>query len=348
MGAEIAFAIFIGLVVLVVKLYQNTKRRVEHFLGLDKKSIKRPTTPPVRPQPPQSALDDRADQRMSTERASLTHSDTGNAGGQLKEPDPEAQQSEPASRVKGSKVTAGKDSSGKVNLFLCDGIDFSHNPAAQFSLKLEMNRAGFRDVGDFLKQLAQVAERPTSLLDLSQRMGKIRNRDVFRTVTARLLQASSYNSAKISKAQISEWYLAAGLAGLGGDSDKRLSESFMTTSREALTASIRTEGLQGMTIVEILHDASDAWEPAESQKTKFGDDAEVARVFLSGLVLLSLLHSLRSRAMSQNVIESLSGTKSATISLREEMHLMTNLGRAYAKAKGIDYDEYVRRHLGAE
>lgn len=244
-----------------------------------------------------------------------------------------------------TKSMSDGSENSKTKLFLCTGIDFSHNSTAEFSLKSEMNKAGFRDIGDFFRQLANVVEAPTQLMDLSKRIARIKD-PFFRTVVARLLNAVSYNSADVTDADIRDWFVAADLAGLGMNSQHRLSDLFFKVVHSAVTKSIRTRGTHGFAIVEYLAIASVAWEQRSAGETIFEDDPETARSLLVGVVLQAILHSLKSAKGSQNVIESLAGTKGQKLSLREELRFMTELGRQYARANGIDYDEFVKRHLG--
>lgn len=241
-------------------------------------------------------------------------------------------------------MSEGSENS-KTKLFLCTGIDFSHNPSADFSLKTEMNKAGFRDIGDLFQQLTKTVEGSTQLVDLSRRIAKIRSRDFFRTVVARLLNAVSYNSSLVTDADIKDWLVAADLAGLGTVSQRRLSDSLFKIVHRVVTNSIRTNGVQGTEIVRQLEVGSLAWEQVSAGKTQFEDDPEAARSLLAGVVMQSILHSLKSAQAIQNVVESLSGTRGQTLSLREELRLMTELGRQYARANGIDYDDFVKRHF---
>jgi hypothetical protein len=112
--------------------------------------------------------------------------------------------------------------------------------------------------------------------------------------------------------------------------------------------SIRTYGFQGLEIVRQLEVGAIAWEQVSDGKSVFGDDADVARSLLVAVVLQSILHSLKSAQSSQHVIESLSANTGQKVSLREELRLMTELGRQYARANGINYDDFVRRHAGIE
>ena len=236
----------------------------------------------------------------------------------------------------------------EVKLFLCNGIDFSHAAGVPFSLKTEMNKAGFGDIGDFFRQLTKIVEDPAVLVDLSKKIANDINKDYFRVVVARLLNAVSYNSEIVKDADIEKWLIAAELAGFGVSSQRRLSEPFFNIVHRVVLNSIRTYGLQGLEIVRQLEVGAIAWEQVSDGKSVFGDDADVARSLLVAVVLQSILHSLKSAQSSQHVIESLSGTKGQNVSQREELRLMTELGRQYARANGINYDDFVRRHAGIE
>lgn len=236
----------------------------------------------------------------------------------------------------------------EVKLFLCNGIDFSHAAGVPFSLKTEMNKAGFGDIGDFFRQLTKIIEDPAVLVDLSKRIANDIDKDYFRVVVARLLNAVSYNSEIVKDADIKKWLIAAELAGFGVSSQRRLSEPFFNIVHRVVLNSIRTYGLQGLDIVRQLEVGAIAWEQVSDGKSVFGDDADVARSLLVAVVLQSILHSLKSAQSSQHVIESLSGTKGQNVSPREDLRLMTELGRQYARANGINYDDFVRRHAGIE
>ena len=238
------------------------------------------------------------------------------------------------------------DGEGERNerFFICEGIDFSHNPSAPFSLKNEMNNVGYMDIGDFFQQIVKVVENPTALVDLSKRIARISNEDSFQKVVARLLQSASFNSEIVKDTDIKNWVVAADLAGLGMNSQRRLSESLFKIAQSVVTNSIRTHGLSGLEIVRKIEIGAVAWDQVSDGKTVFGDDSEAARSLLVGVVLQSILHSLKSAQSSQHVVESLSGSK-VHFSLREEARLMTEIGRQYARAKGIDYDDFVRRHF---
>jgi uncharacterized protein YjbI with pentapeptide repeats len=236
----------------------------------------------------------------------------------------------------------------ETKLFLCDGIDFSHVSGVPFSLKNEMSNAGFRDIGDFFRQITKIVEDPTVLVDLSRRIANEIDKDYFRVVVARLLNAVSYNSAIVEDADIEKWLVAAELAEFGMSSQRRLSEPFFNIVHRVVINSIRTYGLQGLEIVRQLEVGAIAWEQVSEGKSVFGDDSDAARSLLVAVVLQSVLHSLKSAQSSQHVIESLSGTKGQNVSLREELRMMTELGRQYARANGINYDDFVRRHAGIE
>jgi uncharacterized protein YjbI with pentapeptide repeats len=242
-----------------------------------------------------------------------------------------------------AKSTVNGEGNSEAKFFLCANIDFSHANGVPFSLKNEMSKVGFRDIGDFFQQLVKVVEASTALVDLSKRIARISNQDFFRTTVARLLNAVSYNSEVVKDSDIKDWVVAADIAGLGMISQRRLSESLFKIVHRAVTNSIRTQGLQGVEIVRQLEVGAVAWEQVSDGKTVFGDDSEAARSLLIGVVLQSILHSLKSAESTQNVIESLSGTKGQNLSLRDEMRLMTELGRQYAKAHAIDYDHFVER-----
>jgi hypothetical protein len=244
------------------------------------------------------------------------------------------------------KSTFDGEGTRKARFFICEGIDFSHNPSAPFSLKNEMNNVGYRDIGDFFQQIVKVVENPTALVDLSKRIAHISNEDSFQLVVARLLQSVSFNSDIVKDADINNWVVAADLAGLGMNSQRRLSESLFKIARSVVTNSIRTHGLSGLEIVRKIEIGAVAWNQVSDGKTVFGDDSEAARLLLVGVVLQSILHCLKSAQSSQHVIESLSGSKGQNLSLREEARLMTEIGRQYARANGIDYDDFVRRHFG--
>ncbi len=244
------------------------------------------------------------------------------------------------------KSTFDGEGTRKARFFICEGIDFSHNPSAPFSLKNEMNNVGYRDIGDFFQQIVKVVENPTALVDLSKRIAHISNKDSFQLVVARLLQSVSFNSEIVKDADINNWVVAADLAGLGMNSQRRLSESLFKIARSVVTNSIRTHGLSGLEIVRKIEIGAVAWDQVSDGKTVFGDDSEAARLLLVGVVLQSILHCLKSAQSSQHVIESLSGSKGQNLSLREEARLMTEIGRQYARANGIDYDDFVRRHFG--
>ena len=244
------------------------------------------------------------------------------------------------------KSTVDGEGNRKEKFFISEGIDFSHNPRAPFSLKNELNNVGFRDVGDFFHQIVNVVENPTALVDISQRIARIGTKDSFQLVVARLLQSVSFNSEIVKDADINNWVVAVDLAGLGMNSQRRLSESLIKIVRSVVTNSIRTHGLSGLKIVREIEIGAVAWDQVSDGKTVFGDDSEAARSLLVGVVLQSILHSLMSAQSSQHVTESLSGSKGQNLSLREEARLMSEIGRQYARVNGIDYDDFVRRHYG--
>jgi hypothetical protein len=327
--ANIDGANFDGATINGMKIYED---QIEKAVNLNAKVL--------------DVYDRRTNERIKSLKQPLVQDELGHFEGTEKVESKKAKPS--VQHIAHAKSTVNGEGNSEVRFFLCANIDFSHGNGVPFSLKNEMSKVGFRDIGDFFQQLVKAVEASTALVDLSKRIARISNQDFFRTTVARLLNAVSYNSDVVKDSDIENWVVAADIAGLGMSSQRRYSESLFKIVHRAVTNSIRTYGLQGMEIVRQLEVGAVAWEQVSDGKTVFGDDSEAARSLLIGVVLQSILHSLKSAQGSQNVIESLSGTKGQNLSPTDQMRLMTELGRQYAKASGIDYDEFIKRHAGIE
>ena len=230
--------------------------------------------------------------------------------------------------------------------FVCDGKEFSGYANQEFSLKHEMSLAGFKNIGDFLQQLCQVADNPIVLIDLAQRLSRNDDHTNFCRLLARLFLGVSYNSQRVNDSEITSWLITAQLIGLGKNPQKRMSESLFHIVRIAVKNAIQTHGLDGPLIFRILEAASIAWESAAEGDTAFGDDHRSARAFLSGVALLSILHAITSVQASRDLIGSLShgNFESADFALDGQSRVMGDIGRRFAQANGIDYDDFALRH----
>jgi hypothetical protein len=238
------------------------------------------------------------------------------------------------------------EKSDEVKYYLCGPIAFSHNPSAQFSLQTEMSRAGFKDIQDFESQLLVVLDKPEMLDVLAGRVASIRGREVFRTVVARLLNALSYNYSNISESDVEGWVATCQLFGCGFRDPIWPSSDLLRIIKATIVESLKTRGEKGMLIVQVLEENSHVWESNTDSSGSSSDNPESARKLLSGVVILAIIHSLTSENASLHLVQSLSGNKvPQKISLREEMQLLTEIGRAFARSNGIDYDDFVRNHF---
>jgi len=218
-----------------------------------------------------------------------------------------------------------------------------------FSLANAALEAGLPDLATFIAQVAMAPTLPDVITGYAQGLSKYGNKDEFRVCLARMTYAVSFGHTAVSSDAVEMWVDMSNQTLLHGN---RLKASTCNLLSNALWAAINDgRGTNGLSVVAALSEVDDLWGDGTGTGPT-GDDRATARLVSAMTVMLIMSSVFESTEFKRLAGESLAGLNPSgtyvSLPPRDHARLMWQIGRAWAEARGIDFDEFVRRHEGID
>jgi len=218
-----------------------------------------------------------------------------------------------------------------------------------FSLADAVSEAGLPHLAIFLAQVTVASTLPDLITGYAQGLSKYGNKDEFRVCLARLTYAVSFGHTAVSSDAVEMWVDMSNQTLLHGN---RLKASTCNLLSNALWAAINDgRGTNGLKVVRALSEVDDLWGDGTGTGPT-GDDEAAARLVSVMTVMLVMSAVFESAEFKRLAGESLAGLNPSgtyvSLPPRDHARLMWQIGRAWAEARGIDFDEFVRRHEGID
>jgi hypothetical protein len=244
------------------------------------------------------------------------------------------------SPIKGSGTNKTKNRGSITNAGSNVRYFSSATALSNFSLQDQMASIGVHSIDDLYQRLSEMQSSPSVLTRLATSIASIPKDADLGRVLARLMFACSYVAGPHTTASAAHSFAALTIVGIKSPSDQIVARRAVTTVYAGIEAACKSR--EPLTCVNALQVISPIWcnDLPLGEKHIGGSHGRswVAAVVINYLAELKV----GTIDMMPAITESLQGGR--VLSNTEHMRQMSKLGRSWAEARGIDYDEYIRRN----